>query len=433
MSKEQAGTYQKFRTSADAQGNLAWAARMGKKALRISPETPPNVEQEFELSDDEKVLWRLIRIARKYIDLEHAGLLPAEQCRAFFRGLVSADVVDIVEDGEAKAVLPVEVDRLRREVTGQGAPAKRTPMKARVYRPNLDGEPAAAAAAPTPPVSETRASSAFAAAPRAAPAPRAQPNMQVNLSAEEQALKTEIERVHAALSSTNHYALLGVPQTADDQTIKAAFLRKAKDWHPDRIQGSAMGKDASVAEKVDALFKRLQDANRTLTNRDERAHYDQKLAAGTATSTAGKKVRRPEEAHVMFMKAEHLAKKREVKQAEIHYRAAIELDWEDPKIATGLAWCIFSNEDHRRDERVAEAKKRLDEVVKKFKHGDAAYKLGLVHRALGDESTAQKKFGEAVRLDANHVEAAREVRLAGMRSDTKRDEEAGFLGKLFRK
>lgn len=429
MSKEQANTYKKFRSSNDAQGNLAWAARMNKKALRISPETPPTVEAEFELNDEERVLWRLLRMPRKYLDLEHTGLLPIEQVRAFFRGLVSADVVDIVEAEEAKAVLPVEVDRLRREVTGQGGgPAKpRTPLKPRVYRPTIDADEAPAAA----PVSETRASSAFTAAPRTAPAAPA-PSTAVSLSADETALKGEIERAHASLSATSHYALLGVPQTADDATIKAAFLKKAKDWHPDRIQGSALGKDSAIVEKVDALFKRLQDANRTLTNRDERAGYDQKLAAGTATSTAGKKVRRPEEAHVMFMKAEHLAKKKELKQAEIHYRAAVELDWEDARIATGLAWCIFVNEDHKREERTLEAKKRLDDVVKKFKFADAAYKLGLVHRAAGDEQTAQRRFQDAVRMDANHVEAAREVRLAGMRSD-KDEAGGGFLGKLFKK
>src|SRR5689334_4181707 len=105
--REQASTFRKHRTAEDKAGNLAWASRVGSKALRISPEAQTkDIEGIFELSEDEKVVWRLLRLARKYTDLEHAGIAPTDDMRAILRGFVAADVVDIVEQVEAKALLP---------------------------------------------------------------------------------------------------------------------------------------------------------------------------------------------------------------------------------------------------------------------------------------------------------------------------------------
>ena len=119
MSREQVQSFQSHRNAADPQGDLTWAARFGQKALRVSSDTLAHldVEQEFELSEDERVLWRLLKLPRKYLDLEHAGVLPVAVCRAFLRGLVAADVVDILNAPEAKALLPAEVKRLKVNVS----------------------------------------------------------------------------------------------------------------------------------------------------------------------------------------------------------------------------------------------------------------------------------------------------------------------------
>ncbi len=69
-------------------------------------------------------------------------------------------------------------------------------------------------------------------------------------------------------------------------------------------------------------------------------------------------------------------------------------------------------------------------MIKKHKFADASYKLGLIHRALGDEQAAQKRFQEALRLDDGHVDATREVRLTGMRAEK---DSAGLFGKMFKK
>lgn len=52
------------------------------------------------------------------------------------------------------------------------------------------------------------------------------------------------------------YAVLGVPRNADEDTIKKAFRREAKKWHPDKHGGAA------TAEQK---FKEINEAYQTLT------------------------------------------------------------------------------------------------------------------------------------------------------------------------
>lgn len=462
MSREQANSFKKHRDADDAQGNLSWAARLGQKALRAGPEAMAriDVEREFDLSDAERVMWRLIKLPRKYIDLEHCGVLPTDKCRAFFRGLVAADVVDIVDIADAKALLPAEVKRLKAEIAGKEIVRPTGGLKANVYRPNIDGPPASAGSAtsaqpepapidriPTPP---PRASSP-GTAPRGvaaverrgdtqprgvpAPAPAAAPVM----NDEQRIFKEEIERAYAAMSRQNHYEFMGLARGVDDTMVRQHYMRLAREYHPDKV--ASAGFDQATREKVDVLFKRLGEAHETLSSADGRNSYDRTLEAlgehGTTTTGAGghKKARRPNEAKNAYMMAETFFKKKDLKQAEAHYRQAANFDPEDARILTALAFCIWLNPDHEEGQRTAEARKRLTEIVASHRYGDAAYKLGLLLRKANDEAGAQRQFAHAHKLDPAHTDAQREVRLAEMRHAKAKDEKdgGGLLGKFLKK
>lgn len=450
-SKEQANAFKKHRSAEDPQGNLAWAARVGQKALRAGAEAMAriDIEREFELDDSERVLWRLLRLPRKYLDLEHTGVLTSEKCRAFFRGLVAADVCDIVDQTEAKALLPAEVKRLRAEIAGKELARPIGGLKAKVYRPDIDGKPpqpsadfeyvdehgapapapvaevAAAEGAPTtsprgvsaattPPASSGRPSTAPSTAPRGVPAPSAPAG---TLDTEQRMLKDEVERAHAAMAKQNHFEFMGVQPGCDDASVRQAYMRIAREFHPDKVANSSF--DAATKEKVDSLFKRLQAAHDLLKESESRSSYERTLDAlgggDGRTTGANKRLRRPLEANNAFKMAETFFKRKDMKQAEAHYRQAVQFDPEDAKIATALAFCIWLNPDHEEGQRTAEARKRLTEIVNNHRFGDAAYKLGLLLRKANDEAGAQRQFALAHKLDPAHTDAQREVRLTGKR------------------
>ena len=85
-------------------------------------------------------------------------------------------------------------------------------------------------------------------------------------------IKRRARRISSALrldaemaAPPNFYTILGVPATADDQSIKRAFREKAKLMHPDRQPGS------------DAAFIELQAAYHQLSDALRRQQYDRTL------------------------------------------------------------------------------------------------------------------------------------------------------------
>lgn len=69
----------------------------------------------------------------------------------------------------------------------------------------------------------------------------------------------------------NHYERLEVAPDATEQTIKAAYRRLAKRYHPDVNGGS---------REAEAIFKQVQQAYEVLGDAEARRQYDAKLAGG---------------------------------------------------------------------------------------------------------------------------------------------------------
>ena len=67
------------------------------------------------------------------------------------------------------------------------------------------------------------------------------------------------------MAKRDYYEVLGVPRDADEKTIKSAFRKKAKEFHPD------LNKDKDAPEK----FKEVQEAYEVLSDTSKRKTYDQ--------------------------------------------------------------------------------------------------------------------------------------------------------------
>lgn len=68
---------------------------------------------------------------------------------------------------------------------------------------------------------------------------------------------------------TNYYNLLGVPEHADDDTIRKAYFKAARQWHPD--------KNPDNVEEATEKFKQFAEANEVLRDPQQRAAYDHEL------------------------------------------------------------------------------------------------------------------------------------------------------------
>ena len=71
---------------------------------------------------------------------------------------------------------------------------------------------------------------------------------------------------------TNYYEILGVGRTASASEIRQAYVRLAKERHPDRFP------DPAERARAEAFFKELTAAYNTLGNERGRAEYDVSLS-----------------------------------------------------------------------------------------------------------------------------------------------------------
>ena len=63
----------------------------------------------------------------------------------------------------------------------------------------------------------------------------------------------------------NYYEALGVPRTADEKAIRAAYRKLARKYHPDLNPGNA---------EAEERFKEINEAHEVLTDADKRKFYD---------------------------------------------------------------------------------------------------------------------------------------------------------------
>lgn len=84
------------------------------------------------------------------------------------------------------------------------------------------------------------------------------------------ARRAEILALEAKIDSSNHFEFLGVTPGASPEEVRAAFREASRKFHPDRFFGKDLG---PLGPKLDRIFKRLVEANQTLTDPEKRAAY----------------------------------------------------------------------------------------------------------------------------------------------------------------
>lgn len=88
--------------------------------------------------------------------------------------------------------------------------------------------------------------------------------------------RTEVETLHALLDDLDYYRLLLVPRTAGMQEIEKAFRAQTKALHPDRFFALD---EADIKLKAQEIFKRVNEAWRTLKDPTLREAYDRERRA----------------------------------------------------------------------------------------------------------------------------------------------------------
>jgi Flp pilus assembly protein TadD len=237
----------------------------------------------------------------------------------------------------------------------------------------------------------------------------------VDISEERQ---KEILAIEAKLAS-NHFEVLGVSAGATTEQVRDAFHGLSRKFHPDRFHGKQLG---SLKGRIDAIFRRLVEANTVLTDPAKRqAYLDSNpfvraairsvAAANPAqpveTPKTAEEASRDSERRARLARHPYLAKHAKVQEQLVKAKAHIgKEEFSHAFTLLNLATQI--------DPQNAEVKSLLADVRKKAEllRSDVDFKRGLAALEQGSEDLALNAFKAAVNASAsNHIAAFKAAQL----------------------
>jgi curved DNA-binding protein CbpA len=215
-----------------------------------------------------------------------------------------------------------------------------------------------------------------------------------------------LRKVAAKVKEQNYFEVLSVTDKADAGQVKAAYFRLAKGYHPDTVPETA---PPEVGQLKAAIFARIGDAYRTLSDEKLRADYVEELKhGGTGEQVDVAQILLAEE---LFQKSIILVKARKFPEAVKMLDDAIKANAEEPEFFAWRGYArFFANPDRKAGQ--VEALKDLQAALKKNDRIAAAhYFVGHIAKLCGDERLALKEFRRTVELAPDHIDAQRELRL----------------------
>jgi curved DNA-binding protein CbpA len=208
-----------------------------------------------------------------------------------------------------------------------------------------------------------------------------------------------------AIKTQNHFQILGVGEGVDSSRVKAAYFGLAKQYHPDTVPPDAPPELGKLKAEV---FAALGEAYRVLSEDTSRSNYLSDLKSGGLDKVDVRAILAAEET---FNKGCTLLKNRRYPEALKLFEECIAANPEEGEFYAwrGYARYIVATD---RSKAAGEAKKDLNEALRRNPRcAPAHYFSGMIAKMSGDPKAARRHFQSTVDLDANHVDAQRELRM----------------------
>jgi CheY-like chemotaxis protein len=243
--------------------------------------------------------------------------------------------------------------------------------------------------------------------------------------AEEETQRIELAELANQMQNRDHYGVLDVPRTADDEEIRVAYACLAKRTHPDRFHSATN----SVRLLAAQVFDRVAQAHAAIATAAARQSYAEELARGKRLEAVEDEGRRALQAETQFQKGEALMADRDYEGALLRFGRAMENFPSEGEYRSHYGWCLYLCHPDN-DVMLGEALEHCREGLKLAKDREKPYLLlGRLYKATGKAVAAKKMFSRAVEIRPQCVEAMRELRIMNMR----RDKDKGVLKRIFRR
>lgn len=216
----------------------------------------------------------------------------------------------------------------------------------------------------------------------------------------------QLATLFETMKKQTYFEMLGIKKEADAAAVKVAYFKLAKSYHPDTV---APGTPEPLAKAKADIFALVGEANRVLSDPKLKADYLAELnAGGTGEKVDVSAIFQAEE---FFQKGCILVKARKYPEAVKMLDDAIKSNGDEGEYYVWRGYAKFFGFSDRKFGQ-SEAMKDITYGLKKNPNVAAAqFFIGMMAKLNGDTATAKKSFQQCVKLDPNHIDAQRELRM----------------------
>ncbi len=253
-----------------------------------------------------------------------------------------------------------------------------------------------------------------------------EPDLSSSIPERDNALRLELGRMAETMRRQNHYEVLGIPTTADDQAVQRAYDALVHRVHPDRYRGASRAV-RQLAEEIKRLASRAQES---LADAGRRARYADVLRKrGSRQRREETRGRQALAAETAFQRGEAAMRNRDYEGALLFFGRSIEQFPEEGEYHAHYGWCLhLCHPDNV--VIVQEAIEHVQRGVKLAREREKPYLfLGRLYKVVGKTAAAEKMFTRAVQIRPDCIEAMRELRLMNLR----RGRGTGLVRRLLRR
>lgn len=246
----------------------------------------------------------------------------------------------------------------------------------------------------------------------------------------EEPVRRAILDAHASLASQNHFEVMGLSRDSTEAAVKAAYSRLVKIFHPDAHRDLA---EANLQDKRDAVFLRVTEAYRVLSDAKSRAAYEDTLPSTPSPEAASSPSPDPPIGHEGVAQALARAQKefasgRHPEAFRIADDVLAGAEGEIRRQARILKARVYLLDSSRRKEAEEELRAA---VWEDRDNAEAYYLLGTLYKAGGTETRARSMFRRALALEPRHPGALEELEeMDVLEAATEEVPQEGFFKRL---
>ena len=224
----------------------------------------------------------------------------------------------------------------------------------------------------------------------------------------QQGMAQEIDAAFTAHTEQDHFLFLGVPRDASVEAVRRAYFDHAKRWHADRL--SSLGLCESHRNRAEVLFRRAEEANRVLSDAQERQTYVwtlERQAQGLPTDP-----RVIVEAESLFRRGQAMLRRGEAAPALPLLQQAAERNPGEAEFRSHWGFALYGA---LGASALVAAREHLAAAIALRDHDVAHEFLGRIAHLEGDTEAARTHLRRALELEPKNVHAERELRLINLR------------------